>query len=193
MVYKLGPLWTQKAPKALPPPKRAREAGPPSAPPVWLDGTGEIRGLGLQLLAYRVYSRCSGEILTSSPKSAFPIPVEPAADCPKPEVPIVASTQPAVRQPDPRWPYVLSVGDIRKTMDANRGQVYACYLQFQIPGQAELEVEIGGMDGNVVGVKISGLFEDTPTGDCIAAALSVARFPSFRAKSMKVPYNFFLR
>ncbi|HEY3357404.1 MAG TPA: hypothetical protein VGQ83_29405 [Polyangia bacterium] len=187
LVYKLGPAWTQKVAKA-----KAPRKGPAPALPAFDDGSGEVRGLGLQLLGYRVYSRCSGAVLASSPKSAFPVPVEPAADCPKPEVK-VASSQPLGRQPDPRWPYVLSVGDIRKTFDGIRGQVQACYLQFQIPGQAELEVEIGGLDGNVLAVKVSGLFEDTPTADCIAAALSVARFPNFRAKSMKVPYNFFLR
>jgi hypothetical protein len=188
LVYKLGAPWTQKAPKQPKP----RKGAPPPPPPAWEDGTGEVRGLSLQLLGYRVYSRCSGEVLVSSPKSAFPVPVVPAADCPK-IAPKVAASQPLVRQPDPRWPYVLSVGDIRRSMDVIRGQVQACYMQFQIPGEAELELEIGGLDGNVVGVKVSGLFEDTPTGDCIAAAVSVARFPNFRAKSMKVPYSFFLR
>jgi hypothetical protein len=113
-------------------------------------------------------------------------------DCPKP-APKTAATQPGVRQPDPSWPYVLSVGEIRRAMDAVRGQVQACYLQFQIPGTAEIEIDIGGMDGNVLGVKVSGKFEDTPTGDCVSAAVSAARFPNFRATSMKVPYNFFLR
>ena len=113
-------------------------------------------------------------------------------DCPKPEVKVAAS-QPGVRQPDPSWPYVLSVGEIRRSMDAVRGQVRACYLQFQIPGTAELEIDIGGLDGNVLGVKILGKFEDTPTGDCVVSALGAAHFPNFRATSMKVPYNFYLQ
>lgn len=170
MIFKLGPSWTQKA-------KVARE----------------MTGLGVNLVGYRIFDRCSGVVLASSPKSAFKVAVDPnQADCPKPEVKAAPATQQG-RQPDPRWPYVLSVGDIRKTMDSIRGQVYACYLQFQIPGAAELEIDVGGMDGNVLTVKLSGKLEDTPTADCITHAVSLARFPSFRAATMKIPYNFYLR
>ena len=187
-VGKLGPVWTQKTGKGKVPRK-----GAPASKGGWDDGSGEIRGLALNLLGYRVYNRCTGDVLVASPKAAFKVPV-PAnqPDCPKPEVKVAAS-QPGVRQPDPIWPYVLSVGEIRRSMDAVRGQVRACYLQFQIPGTAELEIDIGGLDGNVLGVKILGKFEDTPTGDCVVSALGAARFPNFRATSMKVPYNFYLQ
>jgi hypothetical protein len=185
-VHKLGPAWTQKTGKG-----KVRKGAPGKGG--WDDGSGEIRGLTMNLLGYRVYNRCTGEVLLSSPKAAFKVPV-PAnqPDCPRPEVKVAAS-QPGVRQPEPHWPYVLSVGEIRRSMDAVRGQVRACYLQFQIPGTAELEIDIGGLDGNVLGVKILGKFEDTPTGDCVISALGAARFPNFRATAMKVPYNFYLQ
>ncbi|MBI5482284.1 MAG: hypothetical protein HY906_25740, partial [Deltaproteobacteria bacterium] len=191
-VHKLGPVWTQKTGKGK---TRRPGAAPGKAgwPKGWDDGSGEIRGLTMNLLGYRVYNRCTGDVLMASPKAAFKVPV-PAnqPDCPKPEVKVAAS-QPGVRQADPTWPYVLSVGEIRRSMDAVRGQVRACYLQFQIPGTAELEIDIGGMDGNVLGVRIVGKFDDTPTGDCVVSALGAARFPNFRATSMKVPYNFYLQ
>jgi hypothetical protein len=187
-IGKLGPVWTQRTGKGKVPRK-----GAAPAKGGWDDGSGEIRGLAMNLLGYRVYNRCTGDVLVSSPKAAFKVPV-PAnqPDCPKPEVKVAAS-QPGVRQPDPSWPYVLSVGEIRRSMDAVRGQVRACYLQFQIPGTAELEIDIGGLDGNVLGVKILGKFEDTPTGDCVTSALGAARFQNFRATAMKVPYNFYLQ
>ena len=187
-VHKLGPVWKQRSPGG-----KARKAGPSPGRPGWDDGSGEIRGLAMNLLGYRVYNRCTGEVLMSSPKAAFKVPVAAMQpDCPKPEVKVAAS-QPGVRQPDPTWPYVLSVGEIRRSMDAVRGQVRACYLQFQIPGTAELEIDIGGLDGNVLGVKVVGKFEETPTGDCVISALGAARFPNFRATAMKVPYNFYLQ
>lgn len=55
--------------------------------------------------------------------------------------------------------------------------------------RAELEIDIGGLDGNALGVKIVCKFEDSPTEDCVISALDAARLPSFRATSMKVPYN----
>jgi hypothetical protein len=187
-VHRLGPVWTQRTAKG-----KGRKAGAVPVKGGWDDGSGEIRGLSMGLLGYRVYNRCTGEVLMASPKAAFKVPVAAnQPDCPKPEVKVAAS-QPGVRQPDPSWPYVLSVGEIRRSMDAVRGQVRACYLQFQIPGTAELEIDIGGLDGNVLGVKIVGKFEDTPTGDCVISALGAARFPNFRATSMKVPYNFYLQ
>jgi len=153
----------------------------------------DVRGLFVHVVGYRVYDRCTGDVLLASPQVAFKASVARAQpDCPKREVKVAAS-QPAARQPDPSWPYVLSVGDIRRTMDSIRGQVRACYLQFQIPGSVELEVEVGGMDGNVLSVRVGGKFEETPTGDCVTAAVSAARFPRFRAASMKVPYRFYLQ
>ena len=53
VVFKLGPGWTQKVPKG-----KVRK---------WDEFGAEVRGLGMQLLGYRVYSRCSGDVLASSP------------------------------------------------------------------------------------------------------------------------------
>jgi hypothetical protein len=185
LLYKLGPGWTQKAARLWP--GRTGKDGPPPA-----DSAGEVRGLGLSLLGYRIFNRCTGDVLASSPKSAGRVAVVRGPDCPALELDVPV-TQPAVRQPNPRWPYVLSVGDIRRTMDSVRGQVYACYLQFQIPGDVDLEIDVGGLDGNVLGVKLTGKLEDTPTAECITSAVGMARFPNFRAASMKIPYSFFLR
>jgi hypothetical protein len=190
LIYKLGPSWTQKAERG-----KARDGTSVARRP-WDDGSGEIRGVSLELLGYRIYQRCTGAILASSPKSASSVPVEAGqTDCVVPEPktrPPAGATVPE-NTPDPTWPYVLSVSDIRRTMDGVRGQVNACYLQFQIPGAVELEFDVTGMDGQVMEIRVVGKFEDTPTGDCVATAVGGARFPHFRARSIKIPYQFFLR
>ena len=59
-------------------------------------------------------------------------------------------------------------------------------------GKADLAIEIVS-DGTVKSVKLSGDFLDTPTGDCIVAAVKATTFPPFRNPSVKITYPFILR
>jgi len=143
-------------------------------------------GITLHTGGYRVFNRCSGEVLFSSPPSASPAPVD-KRDCPD------ANAKPVVEDPTKNLPTKLAPSQILEPMKSIRGKIDTCYEQYQIPGTAEVSVTLTGKTGEVANVKIRGSFSDTPTGKCVADAVKTLKFPAFANESMTFSYKYELK
>jgi len=75
-------------------------------------------------------------------------------------------------------------------MQAIKPKVEACYAQYQIPGTAMVNVVVS-KQGSVVTAVTTGKFARTPTGDCVAAAVTTATFPP--SDGLSTPYPFVLK
>src|SRR5262245_48593594 len=59
-------------------------------------------------------------------------------------------------------------------MSRVKGSVGTCFERFKVPGMAEVHVVLAS-DGNVKDAETKGVFEKTPTGSCVSAAVKTAR------------------
>jgi hypothetical protein len=107
-------------------------------------------------------------------------------DKPKPE--------PEPEKPkEPELPETLSTYHLKQAIQAQAvPAVNACFATYGVPGRADTIINISN-DGTVSSVDLDGDFLDTPTGDCILAAVKSVTFPKFKRKSMSFPYPFILR
>jgi hypothetical protein len=93
---------------------------------------------------------------------------------------------------DKPLPTELTRAVIAQSMGRIRGQVFACFERFRVPGVAPLTYEVAG-NGTVQSVKLGGALSGTPSGDCITEAARAARFPRFDGPVQTFTYPFFLR
>jgi hypothetical protein len=89
-------------------------------------------------------------------------------------------------------PRTLSRSQIMDGMRSVKPTVQACYERYKVPGLANVQVKIGN-GGRVEKARTRGLFSDTPTGQCVAAAVRGARFPRFTGEPITITYPFILR
>ena len=164
------------------------------------------RGYALGLVAGRIVDACTGAVVLSSPPSTG-LAQRAAARRTR-----IARRRPAwpprprrerrARRPPPDdsdeddedhpLPTELSRTVIAQSMGRIRGQVFACFERFHVPGAAPLTYEVAG-NGSVQSVKLGGALAGTPTGDCIVEAARGARFPRFDGPVQTFTYPFFLR
>jgi hypothetical protein len=93
---------------------------------------------------------------------------------------------------DQPLPGELSRTAIAESMGQIRGQVFACYQKYQVPGNVQLTYEVAS-NGTVQSIHLDGSLDGTPTGECVLEAAKSARFPRFQAEKQKFTYPFFLR
>ncbi len=84
----------------------------------------------------------------------------------------------------------LSKSALIAGLNAVRPQITACYLEYDVPGTAMVNVVIA-KSGRVTSAAVTGKFAGTPTGACVEAAVKTARFP--RSDGLSTPYPFQLR
>ena len=135
------------------------------ASPVWSDSSRQ--GIAFEVLAYRVYSPCDGAVVMSSPK-ASPGEVDRKACMAGSEVD------------------ALTPALIKESMKPVLEAAKACYGEHKKAGKAKLKLTISG-DGSVSAYAQEGDFANTPTGQCIDAAVKQAAFP--RSKKAKTPIS----
>ncbi len=143
-------------------------------------------GITLHTGGYRVFNRCTGEVLFSSPPSAGPGPVDKTG-CPD------TQAKPADVGPAKNLPEQLTPSQILENMRSIREKVDACYAQYQIPGTADVSVTVKGATGEVISVKVRGIFSDTPTGQCVIDAVKTLSFPQFRKETVTFSYKYELK
>jgi hypothetical protein len=71
--------------------------------------------------------------------------------------------------------------------------VRRCFIKFQIPGSAQVKLVATPEGGEAEGVTVSGEFEGTPTGECVAAAVSAAPLPAFKGNALRLSHVYVLR
>jgi hypothetical protein len=86
----------------------------------------------------------------------------------------------------------LSRAAIQQAMRAIRGRIQGCFDRFRVPGIATVRMTIAS-SGSITDLKVRGIFNDTPTGACIAAAVKTASFPRFEGSPLSFDYPFVLR
>ncbi len=102
------------------------------------------------------------------------------------------ATEAAKPKPAPSGKESLTAGDIRSAMGSIRGAVRRCYDKFKVTGRVNVSVTVAGSNGRVKSATVSGQFSGTPTGNCVAAAVRSAKFPSFSRPSQTFTYPFLL-
>lgn len=162
------------------------------------------RGYALTLVGARIVDVCTGAVVLSSPPStglaARSAPdsedctsgarVAAKAEAGTPGAP--AAPDDDENDEDHPLPTELTRTVIAQSMGRIRGQVFACFERFHVPGSAPLTYEVAG-NGSVQSVKLGGALAGTPTGNCIVEAAYAARFPRFDGPIQTFTYPFFLR
>lgn len=145
-------------------------------------------GYTVEVVGYRLYDPCTGEVLAAAPESAQG-PVNASAceaepELPKPEAP------PAPKLPD--HPDRLNTSQIKRAMSKVGADARRCFDAYGIEGMATFELVIAA-NGTLRKSKQSGDFEGTPTGTCLDAAMELARFPKSKKKSTPITFPIMLR
>jgi len=163
---------------------------PPRVNP-WTEGGA--RGYSAELVGVRVYDPCDGTVIHSVPASdkLEPDPTlcggeAAVTEAPKPDKPKVEKPK------EPELPARLSPADIQSSMHKARAEANACFTTYGVAGDEKVVIEISG-DGLVKSAKLTGDFDDTPTGECILRAVKKTTFPKFKAPSMTINFPFILR
>ncbi len=93
---------------------------------------------------------------------------------------------------DSNLPDQLDKAAIVGGMSKVKPKVADCYVQFKVPGLANVSVTIG-KSGHVSSATVSGSFSGTPTGSCVEKAVKSAGFPPFKGSPQTINYPFMLR
>jgi hypothetical protein len=153
------------------------------------------RGYALELVAGRIVDACTGAVVVSSPPStglgARSVPSPDGDGCQSAGA-AAGSDDTSDDDEDKPLPTELSRTVIAEAMGRVRGQVFACFERFHVPGAAPLTYEVAG-NGSVQSVRLGGALGGTPTGDCIVDAAHGAHFPRFDGPIQTFTYPFFLR
>ena len=155
----------------------------------------EQRGYALPMLGFRVFNRCTGEVLIARPTSdrVATLPGMSAGCQRGPRTgPAAAGGDSAASGANKNLPPRLSKTDINKAMGEIRAEVMACFDKFKVPGMAQLGYVVGG-NGMILSVGVTGAFSGTPTGACLLEAGHQAKFPQFARDREQFTYPFFLR
>ena len=147
--------------------------------------------LAVEIIGWRVFNRCTGDVLFSEPpsKGKAEVTVEAKAECPKPEEAPKVVEKPAA--PDKR-PEKLGRYEIEQALAGMKPKVKACYDQYEVSGRADVVLDIQS-DGMLQAAHVKGTFEGTPTAKCILQALDGVKFPEFKTPKQTVEYPFYLR
>ncbi len=78
-------------------------------------------------------------------------------------------------------------------MQPVRDPAHACYARFKVPGRVDVGMNIAP-DGRVTTAKAIDQFANTPTGECVAAAVkSSAVFSPFKGREMRIRWPIVLQ
>jgi hypothetical protein len=152
---------------------------------------GSNHGVAVKLLGARVYNRCTGQVLMSSPPSTG-YADHPAAGDRDPSCRAEGAARVAQIVPPEDLPTQLGRKAIDEAMDGIRAQVFACFQKFHVPGRLEFTYVVAG-NGTVQSVVVGPAYAGTSTGLCALAAAKDAHFAQFRIDHQRFTYPFFLR
>jgi len=152
------------------------------------------RGLAVDVLGYRVYDPCDGDVVCASPasgkaptdrKACGEAVVEGAAPAAPAdgEAPVAAPKEPKA----PALPAQLTASDIKASMKPVIDAAKACFDTYGVAGNGKLSYIVAG-DGSVLSYELTGDFVDTPTGKCIDKAARAATFPKVKKARFAFTY-----
>ncbi len=158
--------------------------------PVALDTfkAGAREGYKVDVVGYRLYDPCQGDVVAASPKSAKgPVVASACKDEPK-----YAGDPKVAKVPKIVHPDRLSPAQIKAAMKHALAQTRACYEAYGIEGMATFKMIIAG-NGKLAKSEQLGDFKGTPTGICLDKAIEAVSFPKSKKKATPITYPIVLR
>jgi hypothetical protein len=153
-------------------------------------------GLAVDVLGFRVYDPCDGEVIRASAEASQG-PIDRAAcrdaeanGAAKPGGRAAAKAEPTVR--GPALPAQLDAKQIKASMRSVVEAANACFETYGVAGASKLLYTVGG-DGSVLAYELTGDFVDTPTGACIDQAARAVTFPKVKKKQFVFGYPLILQ
>ncbi len=154
---------------------------------------GKARGYRLDVIGYRVWDPCNGNVLLASPRSDKQrgdkklCKGELVAEDTGPKPP---------REPEPpkepELPNALDPSQIRNALEPAKFAAGKCFEAYGVPGVANVRITFNN-EGAIVALEQKGDFVDTPTGTCIEKAIRAISFPPSKKKKTAIDYPFILR
>jgi hypothetical protein len=151
---------------------------------------GGASGYKVQVVGYRVYDPCDGNVLFARPSSGA-APIDRSA-CKQQARP--AEPEPAAK-PEPRQPQLperLTPGQVREAMRPVHTAAQACFDAYGVSGTARFQITFSG-EGAVVALEQRGEFRATPTGECIEKAVREVKFPRSQKPRTTIDYPIMVR
>lgn len=145
-------------------------------------------GLAVDVVAYRVYDPCEGEVVAAHPRSEKAAVDRAACG----DAVVEGDAAPAKAAPVEAIPDALSADQIKAAMQPVRGAAEQCFAKYGVAGDAKLKVTVAA-DGSVVAVEVKGDFAGTPTGACIEQAAKAVAFPRTKKSRQSFSYPVVLR
>ncbi len=153
---------------------------------------GGAQGYQVTIAGYRVVDPCTGAVYAASPKSGTVAPDKRACGDQPAEEAKADDDTPDAAPAAPELPQRLSSDQIRDALQPARDAARKCYEAFGIAGTARFKITISN-EGEVVGLRQSGDFAGTPTGECVAKAVKKSVFPKSQKAQTSIDYPFILR
>jgi len=147
-------------------------------------------GVKVKIVGFRVYDPCDGRIVCASPTAKRERPDRRSCSGNN----IVEDTR-AVKDVEPKTkslPYRLSTRQIARALRPALRRARKCKDTFGMTGTARFTITISG-SGRIIGLKESGDFVDTPTGDCIAKQVKKVKFPKSKKARTTITYPVILQ
>jgi hypothetical protein len=85
----------------------------------------------------------------------------------------------------------LTSSDIRTGMSSVSKRAQACFDKFGVSGTVGIKAVVAP-SGQITKVAATGAFAGTPTGECVAAAVSNVSFPAWDGPPMTINYSYLL-
>jgi hypothetical protein len=163
----------------------------------------EHKGVAFVPVASRIFDRCTGEVLFSSPRSTAKVPVEEDVEGCAPAAPVAAAAAgrggkdgAAVEGDGGRnkenldgRPEKLGASEITQALRPVNAGVRACDTKFRTPGSVDLEFEVPGQGGTAQAVRAKGQLGGTEVAQCILEAVRKAKFPEFQRASQTFSFS----
>ncbi len=152
----------------------------------------EHKGIAFAPVASRIFDRCTGEVLFSSPRSVDKVKVEEDVDGCKPGDAAVAgrSDKDGLDKEglDPR-PEKLGATEIAQAMKPARADLEACDTKYRTRGRVDLELVVPGQGGAAQSVRSRGQLGGTEVARCLEDAVRKIQFPGFQRASQTFSFS----
>jgi hypothetical protein len=150
------------------------------------------KGIAFAPVATRIFNRCTGEVLYSSPRSVSKVPVEEEVDGCKPAGETTASRSDKDGLPkeglDQR-PEKLGATEIAQALKPVRGELEACDAKHRTRGRVDLEFVVPGQGGTAQSVRARGQLGGTQVARCLEDAVRKIQFPQFQRASQTFSFS----
>jgi hypothetical protein len=82
--------------------------------------------------------------------------------------------------------------DVEAALDKLASRMRGCFAKYGIKGTARVRL-VATPDGTADNVKVTGEFEDTPTGLCVESILTDTKLPTFKGPPLKISQSYQFR